>query len=50
MHGRYVAAIPQLLEAADAARRDVPARLAARRRRSAKMTLSARRRAASGRA
>jgi CHAD domain-containing protein len=46
MHGRYVAGIPQLLEAAQIARRDVPARLAARRRRSAKMSLSSRRRAA----
>jgi CHAD domain-containing protein len=49
LHGRYVAAIPQLLEAAEIARRDVPARLAARRRRSAKMSLAARRRAASAR-
>lgn len=46
LHGRYVAGIPQLLEAAQIARRDVPARLAARRRRSAKMSLSSRRRAA----
>ena len=49
MHGRYVAAIPQLLEAAQIARRDVPVRLAARRRRSAKMSLSSRRRAAGAR-
>jgi len=48
LHGRYVASIPQLLEAAQIARRDVPARLTARRR-SAKMTLSARRRAAGAR-
>jgi CHAD domain-containing protein len=48
VHGRYVAAIPELLEAAQTARRDVPARLAARRP-SAKMTLSARRRAAGAR-
>jgi CHAD domain-containing protein len=47
MHGRYVAAIAPLLEAAQTARRDVPARLTARRR-SAKMTLSARRRRAAG--
>src|SRR5579872_2170429 len=31
LHGRYVASIPQLLEAAQTARRDVPARLTARR-------------------
>lgn len=49
LHGRYVTSIPQLLEAAEAARRDVPARLTARRR-SAKMTLPARRRAAGARA
>lgn len=49
LHGRYVAMVPHLLEAAETARRDVPARLTARRR-SAKMTLSARRRAAGARA
>ncbi len=49
LHGRYVAMIPQLREAAETARRDVPARLTARRR-SAKMVLPARRRAAGGRA
>ena len=48
LHGRYVAAIPQLREAAEYARRDVPARLTARRR-SAKMTLPARRRTAGAR-
>jgi len=49
LHGRYVAAIPQLLDAAGIARRDVPARLTARGR-SAKMTLATRRRAAGGHA
>ncbi len=49
LHGRYVATIPQLREGAETARRDVPARLTARRP-SAKMTLPARRRAAGGRA
>jgi len=49
LHGRYVASIPHLREAAETARRDVPARLTARRR-SAKMTLATRRRAAGGRA
>lgn len=48
LHGRYVAGIPELVEAAQTARRDVPARLTARRR-SAKMTLPARRRAAGAR-
>ena len=48
VHGRYVATIPQLREAAETARRDVPAKLTARRR-SAKMTLPARRRAAGAR-
>jgi CHAD domain-containing protein len=48
LHGRYVAMIPQLRAAAETARRDVPARLTARRR-SAKMSLPARHRAASGR-
>ncbi len=48
MHGHYVGAIPQLLEAAQTARRDVPARLTMRRR-SAKMSLPARRRAAGAR-
>jgi len=49
LHGRYAAGIPPLLDAAQIARRDVPARLAARRRRSAKMSLSSRRRAAGAR-
>jgi CHAD domain-containing protein len=47
LHGRYVAAMPMLREAVDAARRNIPVRLTARRR-SAKMTLAARRRAANG--
>jgi CHAD domain-containing protein len=45
LHGRYVASMPLLLEAIEMARRDIPVRLTARRR-SAKMTLAARRRAA----
>lgn len=48
LHGRYVAGILQLRDAAEAARRDVPARLTGRRR-SAKMTLATRRRAAAAR-
>jgi CHAD domain-containing protein len=47
LHGRYVVAIPALREAAGAARRDIPVRLTARRR-SAKMTLAARKRRAAG--
>ena len=50
LHGRYVAALPSLAEVVDTARRDVPARLTARRARAVKMTLAARRRAAGGRA
>lgn len=48
LHGRYVAAVPELLIAVTAARRDVSVKLTARKR-SAKMTLPARRRAAGGR-
>ncbi len=51
LHGRYVAQLPQLHEAVDAARRDVPLRLTPRRGRSAraiKMGLAAKRRAAAG--
>jgi CHAD domain-containing protein len=47
LHGRYVAAIPALREAVEAARRDIPVRLTARRR-SAKMSLAARKRRAAG--
>jgi len=47
LHGRYVAALPRLREAVEAAHRDVPARLTARHR-SAKMTLASRRRSAAG--
>lgn len=47
LHGRYVAALPDLTLAAEAARRDLPVKLTARKR-SAKMTLPARRRAAGG--
>jgi CHAD domain-containing protein len=51
LHGRYVAAVPSLAAVVDTARRDVPARLTARRSaRAVKMTLAARRRAAGGRA
>jgi len=51
LHGRYVAALPSLAEVVTTARRDVPARLTARRSaRAVKMTLAARRRAAGGRA
>jgi hypothetical protein len=51
LHGRYVAALPSLAAVVDTARRDVPARLTARRStRAVKMTLAARRRAAGGRA
>jgi len=43
LHGRYIAALTGLHEAAETARRDVPARLTARRgRRTVKMTLAAR--------
>ncbi|HET7697380.1 MAG TPA: CHAD domain-containing protein [Vicinamibacterales bacterium] len=45
LHGRYVASLPDLATAAAAARRDIPVRLTARKR-SAKMTLAARRRRA----
>ena len=51
LHGRYVAQLPQLHEAVDAGRRDVPLRLTPRRGRSAraiKMGLAAKRRAAGG--
>lgn len=47
LHGRYVAGLPALRAAVDAARRDIPVRLTARRR-TAKMTLATRRRAAGG--
>jgi CHAD domain-containing protein len=51
LHARYVAMVPALAEVIDLARRDVPARLTARRpARAVKMTLPARRRAAGGRA
>jgi len=51
LHGRYVAALPSLAAVVETARRDVPARLTARRSaRAVKMTLAARRRAAGGRA
>ena len=50
LHGRYVAALPLLGAVVEAARRDVPARLTARRSaRAVKMTLAARRRAVAGR-
>jgi len=50
LHARYVAMVPALAEVMDIARRDVPARLTARRQaRAVKMTLPARRRAAGGR-
>ena len=47
LHGRYVASQPQLREAIDLARHDIPVRLTARRRsaRPVKMSLPARRRA-----
>jgi CHAD domain-containing protein len=47
LHGKYVALLPALRAAVEAARRDIPVRLTARRR-SAKMTLAARRRRAVG--
>lgn len=47
LHGRYVAAMPGLRQAVDVARRDIPVRLTVRRR-SAKMTLAARKRRAAG--
>ena len=51
LHGRYVAMLPAMSEVVEVARRDVPARLTARRSsRAVKMTLAARRRAAGGRA
>jgi CHAD domain-containing protein len=48
LHGRYVAALPALREAVEAARHDVPVRLTARRRSAlpVKMTLTPRRRRA----
>jgi CHAD domain-containing protein len=46
-HGKYVALLPALRAAVETARRDIPVRLTARRR-SAKMTLAARRRRAVG--
>ena len=53
LHGRYVAQLPALREAVEAARRDIPLRLTPRRKRSAadgrcKMSLAAKRRAAGG--
>ena len=50
LHGRYVSQLPALRAAADAARRQVPLRLTARRRggRTIKMSLAAKRRAAGG--
>jgi CHAD domain-containing protein len=50
LHGRYAAALPELREMVDAARRDVPVRLTTRQRatRPVKMTLAARRRTAVG--
>ena len=47
LHGRYVAALPDLAVAVAAARREIPVRLTARKR-SAKMSLAARRRRAAG--
>lgn len=47
LHGKYVAALPDLAIAVNVARRDVPVKLTARKR-SAKMTLPARRRRAAG--
>jgi CHAD domain-containing protein len=47
LHGRYVKSMPPLREAVEAARRDIPVRLTALRR-TAKMTLAARRRASGG--
>lgn len=44
LHGRYIAMLPDVLQAAEAARRDIPVKLTARR--PAKMTLAPRRRAA----
>jgi CHAD domain-containing protein len=49
LHGRYVAALPSLAVVVETARRDVPARLTARRARAVKMTLASRRRAVAGR-
>ena len=49
LHGRYVAALPVLAGVVDTARRDIPARLTARRSRAVKMTLPSRRRAVAGR-
>jgi hypothetical protein len=47
LHGRYVASLPALAGAVAAARRDIPVRLTSRKR-SAKMSLARRRRAAGG--
>ena len=47
LHGRYVATLPDLALATAAARREIPVRLTARKR-SAKMTLAARRRRVAG--
>ena len=47
LHGRYVSAVPELMMAVAAARRDVPVTLT-KRKRSAKMMLPARRRRAAG--
>jgi|KBSSwiStaDraftv2_1062776.scaffolds.fasta_scaffold103887_2 CHAD domain-containing protein len=47
LHGRYVAAMPELRSAVEAVRHDIPVRLTARRR-SVKMGLAARRRRAAG--
>jgi CHAD domain-containing protein len=47
LHGRYVAALPDLTSAVSTARREVPVKLTARKR-SAKMTLPARRRRVAG--
>jgi CHAD domain-containing protein len=47
LHARYVALVPELRAAVEAARRDIPVKWTARRR-SVKMTLAARRRVAGG--
>ena len=44
LHGRYIAVLPQVVDASETARREIPVRLTARR--PAKMTLTPRRRAA----
>ena len=50
LHGRYVAQLPQLADAVEAARREIPLRLTSRRRPSGstKMSLAGKRRAAGG--